>query len=474
MNYGVSAIIDLAGKGGPGFSQNLVQGSPIITNSEDRMILNEMDMSEEFKKNNESKLLLKKRKRTEDDFTKSEKRQKRYKKLVQEESQLLLQPRDILVLIAEYLTKESDQLAFTRTCNKFRLIGHTVFLPTEEQFITAIEEGDIAETKYLLEDGRINPSISNNYAIQHACLCGFKEIVFLLLGDKRVDATCFNNEPLKCAIGKGNYTIVQLLLNHGCGHYYELVEFEKKTRRMEQKVCRFGSTAEKDRIVKLFLKDEKVQKCVDYSFRKKLYFLHNNAHLPEDCIIVASINCDHHIVQLLLNDERVDPGHNENEAIIMASMFGHYKVVKLLLQDRRVNPADQKNEALIKASNNGHYKIVFLLLRDKRVHPAAQNNKVILTACKHCNIKAIKLLLKNKNVDPWCQGPSVISNALAHNNYKVVDILLNDYRADVSLKKMVLTIIDLKDSKNIRWGIDSQKQLFIKLVPEILMCKYFW
>jgi hypothetical protein len=49
------------------------------------------------------------------------------------------------------------------------------------------------------------------------------------------------------------------------------------------------------------------------------------------------------IVEMLLQDNRVDPSANNNEAIQYASRYGHREVVEILLKDSRVNPSDKDN-----------------------------------------------------------------------------------------------------------------------------------
>ena len=46
---------------------------------------------------------------------------------------------------------------------------------------------------------------------------------------------------------------------------------------------------------------------------------------------------------------------------------GHIEVVQLLLQDSRVDPSAKNNRAILAASQNGHTKVVQLLIADERV-----------------------------------------------------------------------------------------------------------
>lgn len=69
------------------------------------------------------------------------------------------------------------------------------------------------------------------------------------------------------------------------------------------------------------------------------------------------------VLEILLQDPRVDPSANGNNAIRRASANGHDKVVALLLEDPRINPAAEDNYAFRWASKKGHDKVVAVLER---------------------------------------------------------------------------------------------------------------
>ena len=45
------------------------------------------------------------------------------------------------------------------------------------------------------------------------------------------------------------------------------------------------------------------------------------------------------MVELLLQDPRVEPSVRNNEAILLATCYGHVKMIELLFQDPRVDPS---------------------------------------------------------------------------------------------------------------------------------------
>jgi hypothetical protein len=74
-------------------------------------------------------------------------------------------------------------------------------------------------------------------------------------------------------------------------------------------------------------------------------------------------------VASLLKDSRIIP---RNALLLDASYFGCKKIVELLLQDTRIDPSVGDNQALRCASSRGHKEIVEMLLQDKRVASGTQ------------------------------------------------------------------------------------------------------
>nr|QBK91392.1 MAG: ankyrin repeat protein [Pithovirus LCPAC302] len=66
--------------------------------------------------------------------------------------------------------------------------------------------------KILLDDGRVDPSAHDNFAIRLASGNGYTEMVKLLLKDSRVDPSADNNEAIEKASENGYVEVVKLLL----------------------------------------------------------------------------------------------------------------------------------------------------------------------------------------------------------------------------------------------------------------------
>ncbi|KAL0490677.1 ankyrin repeat-containing protein [Acrasis kona] len=142
------------------------------------------------------------------------------------------------------------------------------------------------------------------------------------------------------------------------------------------------------------------------------------------------------IVELLLNDNRVDPTSMNNQAFmcILLAPSVNFEVVKLLLKHERVCPALLKTA--FKAyerkvpPNSDLIKVVELLLLDPRVDPSFNNNECIRWACAKNQPEIVKMLLQDKRVDPTSGGNSAIGLASEKGHVDVVKLLLDDGRVN--------------------------------------------
>ena len=153
---------------------------------------------------------------------------------------------------------------------------------------------------------------------------------------------------------------------------------------------------------------------------------------PENMFIVALRIGNATMVDLLLQDSRVDPSVNSNLAIQKASEYGHLSVVERLLQDSRVDPSASNNWAIRAASSNGHLSVVERLLQDSRVDPSASNNWAIGYASLNNHLAIVERLLQDPRVDPSMNHNAVIVYASRNGHLSVVERLLQDNRVDPS------------------------------------------
>jgi ankyrin repeat protein len=210
-----------------------------------------------------------------------------------------------------------------------------------QKYKWAIEKGDSQMVYVFLQDGRIDPSFNQDFAIRVSSQLGFLSIVEMLLNDSRVNPGCKENEAIGNSCSNGFLEITKLLLKHP---------------------------------------------KVDPSDRKNfaLRFASQNGHAE--------------IVKILLQDDRVDPRFYGSHALRVACELGHLEIATRLLRDPRSNPAQRRNYCFRMACRNGHVQIVGLLLQDKRVDPTAYNYQGVKEAIKRNHVDIITLLSQDPRI----------------------------------------------------------------------------
>ena len=138
------------------------------------------------------------------------------------------------------------------------------------------------------------------------------------------------------------------------------------------------------------------------------------------------------LVELLLQDECIDPSAGNNWVIREASCKGYQAIVDQLLQDPRVDPSARYNYAIKAASRDGNLAIVNRLLQDPRVDPSAYENTPIRLASQFGHLAVVDRLLQDPRVDPSACNNCAISMASINGYLAVVDRLLQDNRVDPS------------------------------------------
>ena len=170
-----------------------------------------------------------------------------------------------------------------------------------------------------------------------------------------------------------------------------------------------------------------------YQYVKTVMSIVDPSFADNYCIKIAVTKEHLEVVNLLLNDNRVDSSVDNQCAIRTASENGHIEVVKLLLNDNRVDPSVDNQYAIQWASNNGHIEVVKLLLNDPQVDPSADNQYAIRWASSKGHVEVVKLLLNDQRVDPSANNQYAIQWASEKGYIEVVKLLLNDQRVDPSV-----------------------------------------
>jgi hypothetical protein len=142
---------------------------------------------------------------------------------------------------------------------------------------------------------------------------------------------------------------------------------------------------------------------------------------------------------------------DKNQELIYASMKGLAAVVNLLLQDPRVDPSVRDNEAIIYASKYDNSAVVALLLQDPRVDPSAQNNCAIRWTSIYGYLAIFNMLIHDPRVDVHTLDPCDV-HFLSIERILSMDLAL-PFPADSMIK-------------HLESSIREQRQEFIDIIDE--------
>ena len=138
-----------------------------------------------------------------------------------------------------------------------------------------------------------------------------------------------------------------------------------------------------DQLVELLFKNETVDPRVIHGYPMYIMYLRTKT------------------LELLLNDNRMDPTVNDNFLIRESSKRGRIDLVKLLLKDGRADPAVGDNSPIIEASYKGHTKVVKALLEDIRVDPTTGKNHAMEWAIADIHPKTVIVLSRDGRAGFW-------------------------------------------------------------------------
>jgi|688.fasta_scaffold868271_2 hypothetical protein len=136
-------------------------------------------------------------------------------------------------------------------------------------------------------------------------------------------------------------------------------------------------------------------------FKMGQYFSSN-----EDKLFTAIMSNDAKKVKKLL--KKANPAVYENTAIRTACMMNNNEIIEILLNDTRVDPSTHNNSCLLWACNNDNIEIAALLLEDPRVDPTT----AISYALSLKDRTLFNLMKTNQHIDPlkdysypkWARG----------------------------------------------------------------------
>lgn len=306
-------------------------------------------------------------------------------------------------------------------------------------FRHAVKNGFIEIARVLAVDPRVNVAAANHRAISDAAERGDIDLVKLVISDSRIDPSARDNAALKAAIANGHLEVVKLLLRdartgrvndqsmneafvNACRQgFQEIVGFllAKGLDPSLNDSCGFRAAASSGHanILEMLLDDGRV----------------NPVALNHEAFIKACSNGHTESVRLLLKLSSTDAAARDNEAIKQSASKGYKSIVQMLLEKgNNVNPGVAFSLPLRKAVSRGSTEIVKLILNDKRSNASACDNEAIQQACKNGYPEIVELLLKEPTVNPATNLSQCLKDACENGHLKVVKMLLADGRVDPS------------------------------------------
>ena len=287
--------------------------------------------------------------------------------------------------------------------------------------LKAIGAGEINIVKRLLKDPRVIKITDYNVIFIIAVKSGYPEVVKLLLQHDKVDPGAHRDAAIIAACGTRH------MRHMSRKRITESGEVIRETKYVEDKKMQENQLE----IVNLLLNDERV----------------DPSNQSDKALIEAVQVRSWRIVKRLLQDDRVNPAARNNQAIYDSVNIEESLIFDILLNDPRVDPSDQNNRTFIIASSIGNLHDVIILLNDPRVNPSDRDNEAIIAAAYNGHTGIIKLLLQDPRVDPSDQDNEALVNAMEFNHYKTLYVLLNDPRVDPSFDGNYLLIIAIERAK---------------------------
>ncbi|KAJ3154582.1 hypothetical protein HDU89_007820 [Geranomyces variabilis] len=274
-------------------------------------------------------------------------------------------------------------------------------------------QGSLDTLKLVLADGRTRPFFSWKPAIHHAVLREMNDVAIYLLQMMRSEPSATYNlvRLLQTATVRPNMTILKMLiLDYG-------VDPASASNEAIRVACRNGDVE----FVRHLLSDSRVDPMDS-----------DPNELKSNALFAASTADQAKVVELLLQDPRIDPAANNNWAIYAASGHGACSAVKILMLDPRVKLS---NESLYVACDAGRRDVVDLLLQDERIDPTADHNKALRLAIggdtrANDDDDVVLRLLQDPRIDPSFNNNEAVQNVARYRSARVMAELLKDPRVN--------------------------------------------
>lgn len=194
----------------------------------------------------------------------------------------------------------------------------------DEVLVRASAEGKVALVNRLLTETSADPAFRRNLPIREAVKNGHVNVVDRLLQDPRVDPSDYYNSPLLDAVANRHTALVERLLRD---------ERSRPTLSVLIRAAWYGSME----IVELLLNDVRVDVGQTEGEDGGFYWRTPGVNIQlKNPIAASAVRGRVAIVKRLLDDGRADPTVSNNIALIGAAQKGYTDVVNALLDDPRV------------------------------------------------------------------------------------------------------------------------------------------
>ena len=363
--------------------------------------------------------------------------------------------------LIEYVIKNGNILALDGLLanQKIKLDGYFAMK-------IAIQGNHAKSLAHLIQDGRVDPSAQENFAIREASGLGHIEIVKILLQDPRVDSSAKDNGAFRTAALLAHVEIAKMLMEDS---RVDPSVCYNDASRLAKKGCQWRL------IFNMALHDPRVDprdvfalqwavRTGDIGILKSILQGRNEdlSSVNHYELFRKAVRKGHlEIGKMLLEDTRTDPSIEIQDWIqwavkdafreilnillrggrphlMPAKLLGTHQahavrlqtqIVKMLLQDARV---DLNDELIRQAVRSAKPQIVQELLQDPRVDPSVDNNLLILQAVSTGTHENVQVLLQDPRVDPSVNDNEAIQTAAEYGRTDNLKMLLKHPKVDPS------------------------------------------
>lgn len=178
----------------------------------------------------------------------------------------------------------------------------------------------------------------------------------------------------------------------------------------------------------------------------------------------AAVCCrQHSLVKILA--KHIFPGLNDSLSVHIAAGLGDLEMLDILLEDRRVDPSALSNEALIWAIQAKQNQAAIRLLQDDRVKPEAWYNRALQIAASEGNTFMVGVLLSYDSVDPSSAKGLSMKWALEEGHNHIVVALHRNLKAKGQDPLAHLTAEEIQSVLAIMQSRDHQEAVIADIAP---------